>query len=292
MATPEYFNIQPADPLMDRESFSQLMGHLLRWAKAENYDPSVAGFIGAIAPIYGAAQNNMSVITHVTRILTVVMTDPRFKVKMTPDTLSDLLCAPFRIKHISQRLHTSSNADTSSITLTVEEYVEGLVFHLGDMLRNSPTGRLTEEDFRYQFDPTVLALMRYVKKNGTKDLTMRTLATELFPVYKYMIEDLADLTRVVYDAYLKAVQEPAFELPQISVSEHLLNVLVAPVSTGPHGLLGFSKRYTDLRPVQDFYLSMIKTMLGQFSVAKVDWCMDNFKDLHGDTQSKDKRQVQ
>jgi hypothetical protein len=55
--------------------------------------------------------------------------------------------------------------------------------------------------------------------------------------------------------------------------------------SGPYSLLGFGKRYTDLRKVEDFYLAMIRYALGYFAVAKVDWCMDNFKDLHGQPQS-------
>jgi hypothetical protein len=260
--------------LTDDKTYSALMMDLLNWAKAEEFDPSVEGFKKALEPTYGTGQTNTSIMVHVSRILLILLNDARFRFRLNESTLCDLLLVP--IRHACEATPVSQR-DEDKIAVNADQTVAAYVQNLANLIRNSPTRRLSEADFQTKIDPVVLALMRYVKKNGSKDLTVHKLTSILSPCFGHLINDLADMTMIVMKAWNQAIKEPRFRLPQGDAEDKFSEILLAPVS-GPFSVLGFSKRYSDLRRVEDFYMAMIMTVLSRFAVAQVDWCIEYFKD--------------
>ncbi|WP_186214419.1 hypothetical protein [Burkholderia gladioli] len=118
-------------------------------------------------------------------------------------------------------------------------------------------------------DDTLKSLLRYVKREDY-DATWQGLREQVLGVLYHHEMRFIDVLSVLMRSYSQALMEPRFELPgRHSAAEDLV---LAPVK-GSHaiefmGAAAMDQRYS----VEQFYGAMIRKMLSDLRLARVDWC--------------------
>lgn len=118
-----------------------------------------------------------------------------------------------------------------------------------------------------------------VNKDETKSFAWRAIAASLAPVYHSTLQ-LKDVLYHVTVAYSFMLSEPRFEVAQRS-SAQLNTLLLAPIEGfasvemfGPSD--GLKTHYS----VEEVYNAFIAHMMGQISIARIDWCREQLYDLN------------
>lgn len=119
-------------------------------------------------------------------------------------------------------------------------------------------------------DDTLKAVLRYVKITDY-DGTWQSLRKDVFAHLYHPDMPFLDVFQVLLHAYERAVMEPRFELPG---RHHAADDLIlSPVKgclaidmLGPKD--GIETKYT----VEQFYGTMVRWMLSNLRVTRVDWC--------------------
>lgn len=123
-------------------------------------------------------------------------------------------------------------------------------------------------------DSTLLALLRYTKTRPLAEnaFSWTTLRDNLLAEIYHPEMRMMDVLQVVLAAWTQAAGEPRFRLQ--GHEKALRELLLAPVSghfalRWP-GVQDLSEPYT----VEQFYASLLKRMLSDIMLARVDWCRD------------------
>lgn len=122
--------------------------------------------------------------------------------------------------------------------------------------------------------PTLRALLRYTKsenrpRRDEHSTWERVRTLVLGPLY-YENMGLLDVVRVVLSAWTEALVEPRFEMP--SRHNAAEDLVLAPV-TGFHSVELLGARELDKAySVKQFYDAMLRKMLSDLMLARVDWC--------------------
>ena len=121
-------------------------------------------------------------------------------------------------------------------------------------------------------DDTLKAVLRHVKAtsydNDWKDLRDQVFASLYHPDMAFL-----DVFQVLLHTYERAVMEPRFELPggYRAAEELILSPVKGPLSIDhPFPKNGLETQYS----VEKFYGAMMKWMLSNLRLTRVDWCRE------------------
>jgi len=115
---------------------------------------------------------------------------------------------------------------------------------------------------------TLLTLLKHAKKPHA-DNTWQGVAKALAPIHTPN-PPLADVMEILFMAYEEALFEPRFELSKGTLTA--LATLLAPIK-GSHAIdwPTLQKGSQTLCTVEQFYNAIVKSILGQFLLTRVDW---------------------
>lgn len=115
---------------------------------------------------------------------------------------------------------------------------------------------------------SLLLLLRHAKSHD-RDSSWRGAAQVLAPIYSAQMR-LVDVITVLLKAYQEALAEPRFELNRGHANVE--DLILAPVR-GLHSMQPFGGAALESTfNVEQFYNAIVGHLLGQFAIARVDWC--------------------
>lgn len=107
-------------------------------------------------------------------------------------------------------------------------------------------------------------LLVYSKRNTDDVITWKILSEKLKDLYFHELK-LKDVIYILVNAYDKVLKEPRFEVYPISNAE----LILVPIKN-----IDLVTNSADLYSLEDFYNTVVRFIIGQMAISRVDWCKE------------------